>query len=135
MRPEQLLHPRPEGLYCPPGDFFVDPVRPVERAVITHGHADHARAGHGVVLSTPQTLDIMRERYGEEFAARTETLDYGSSIERAARTKPARRSSPWPAMSSSRKRPSAFRCFVTRTIWAKRNASCVRWSSFRTART
>lgn len=82
MRPEQLLHPRPEGLYCPPGDFFVDPVRPVDRAVITHGHADHARAGHGVVLATPQTLDIMRERYGEDFAARSEALDYGSAVER-----------------------------------------------------
>ena len=82
MRPEQLLHPRPEGLYCPPGDFFVDPVRPVERAVITHGHADHARAGHGLVLATPQTLDIMCERYGEDFAARTEALDYGAAVER-----------------------------------------------------
>src|SRR5690606_36738883 len=50
MRASDLLHPRPEGLYCPPGDFFIDPVRPVERALITHGHSDHARAGHGSVL-------------------------------------------------------------------------------------
>ncbi len=82
MRPEQLLHPRPEGLYCPPGDFFIDPVRPVDRAVITHGHADHARAGHGVVVATPQTLDIMRERYGEDFAARTEAPAYGETVTR-----------------------------------------------------
>ena len=41
------MHPRPEGLYCPPGDFYIDPIRPVERALITHGHSDHARAGHG----------------------------------------------------------------------------------------
>ena len=63
--PSSWLFPRPEGLYCAPGDFFIDPVRPVERAVITHGHADHARPGHGAVLATPETLDIMRARYGE----------------------------------------------------------------------
>ncbi|UWQ83055.1 ligase-associated DNA damage response exonuclease [Leisingera caerulea] len=65
--PEQLLNPRPEGLYCPAGDFFIDPVRPVPRAMITHGHADHARAGHGTVWASPQTLDIMAIRYGEAF--------------------------------------------------------------------
>ncbi|HWT50722.1 MAG TPA: DNA ligase-associated DEXH box helicase, partial [Caulobacter sp.] len=65
IRPEDLLCPRPGGLYCPPGDFYVDPVRPVDRAVITHGHSDHARAGHGVVVATPETLAIMAARYGE----------------------------------------------------------------------
>jgi putative mRNA 3-end processing factor len=40
----------------------------VDRAVITHGHADHARAGHGAVAATPETLAIMAERYGEDFA-------------------------------------------------------------------
>lgn len=68
-RTSVLLIPRPEGLYCPPGDFFIDPVQPVPRALITHGHADHARAGHGAVLATAQTLDIMAIRYGEDFAA------------------------------------------------------------------
>ncbi|MEO1314607.1 MAG: ligase-associated DNA damage response exonuclease [Pseudomonadota bacterium] len=68
MTPDTLLHPRPEGLYCPPGDFYIDPVRPVERALITHGHADHARAGHGHVMATQRTLDIMALRYGAEFA-------------------------------------------------------------------
>lgn len=58
---------RPEGLYCPSGDFYIDPLRPVARALITHGHADHARAGHGAVLATAQTLDIMALRYGEGF--------------------------------------------------------------------
>jgi putative mRNA 3-end processing factor len=53
IKPQDLLCPKPEGLYCAPGDFYIDPVRPVERAVITHGHSDHARAGHGVVLATP----------------------------------------------------------------------------------
>ncbi|HTI66985.1 MAG TPA: ligase-associated DNA damage response exonuclease [Caulobacteraceae bacterium] len=79
-RPEQLLCPKPEGLYCAPGDFFVDPVRPVARAVITHGHADHARAGHGAVLATPPTLEIMRCRYGEDFARTVQPLGYGERI-------------------------------------------------------
>lgn len=82
IRPESLLHPRPEGLYCPPGDFFVDPVTPVTRAVITHGHADHARAGHGTVVATPQTLAIMAERYGADFAGSVQPLAYGESIAR-----------------------------------------------------
>lgn len=80
MKPETLLCPRPDGLYCPPGDFYIDPVRPVERAVITHGHADHARAGHGAVLATPQTLAIMATRYGEDFTAQRQPLDYGQSV-------------------------------------------------------
>ncbi len=67
MRPEQLLHTTPKGLYCPPGDFYIDPVQPVDRALITHGHADHARAGHGEVWATQQTLDIMAIRYGADF--------------------------------------------------------------------
>ncbi len=82
IRPEALLCPRPEGLYCAPGDFFVDPVRPVERAVITHGHADHARAGHGTVIATPETLAIMGERYGRDFAQSTEAVPYGGSVSR-----------------------------------------------------
>lgn len=82
IRPESLLHPRPEGLYCPPGDFFVDPVTPVTRAVITHGHADHARAGHGTVVATPQTLAIMAERYGADFAGSVQPLAYGESVAR-----------------------------------------------------
>ena len=45
MKPEQLLNSTPKGLYCPAGDFYIDPVRPVARALITHGHSDHARAG------------------------------------------------------------------------------------------
>jgi putative mRNA 3-end processing factor len=81
IKPETLLHPRPAGLYCPPGDFYIDPVRPVDRAVITHGHADHARAGHGAVAATPQTLAIMDVRYGEAFSGSTQPLAYGEKIE------------------------------------------------------
>ncbi len=82
LRPETLLCPRPEGLYCAPGDFFVDPVRPVARAVITHGHSDHARAGHGLVLATQPTLDIMGVRYGEDFAGQVQALAYGEVVNR-----------------------------------------------------
>jgi putative mRNA 3-end processing factor len=81
IRPQDLLRPTPAGLYCPPGDFYVDPVRPVDRAVITHGHADHARPGHGAVLATPQTLAIMAERYGPDFAGRAQTSGYGEMTE------------------------------------------------------
>ncbi len=69
------LQPRPEGLFCPAGGFHVDPVRPVERALITHGHADHARSGHRHVLATRQTLEIMAIRYGADFAARTQVAE------------------------------------------------------------
>ena len=79
MRFEDLLKPTPAGLYCPPGDFYIDPVRPVDRAVITHGHSDHARAGHGTVLATPQTLAIMHERYGEEFTQSRQAVPYGET--------------------------------------------------------
>lgn len=82
IRPQDLLCPRPEGLYCAPGDFYVDPVRPVDRAVITHGHADHARAGHGRVLATAETLAIMGERYGADFAGSTQAAAYGEVVPR-----------------------------------------------------
>src|SRR5437762_14054639 len=78
----QLLRNTAEGLYCPTGDFHVDPVRPVARAVITHGHSDHARSGHGAVLATPETLAIMTARYGEGFAGGIEAARYGEKISR-----------------------------------------------------
>lgn len=77
IRPQDLLRPAPAGLYCPIGDFYVDPVRPVDRAVITHGHSDHARPGHGAVLATPETLAIMAERYGPDCAGRVQPAAYG----------------------------------------------------------
>src|ERR1700746_2150753 len=80
MQPQDLLSPVPAGLCCKPGNFHIDPVRPVERAVITHGHSDHARAGHGAVLATQETLDIMRLRYGENFAGTTQAAAYGERI-------------------------------------------------------
>jgi putative mRNA 3-end processing factor len=82
LKPQSLLCPRPEGLYCPPGDFYIDPVAPVDRAVITHGHADHARPGNGIALATPQTLDIMAARYGADFAGQSQALPYGETLNR-----------------------------------------------------
>jgi putative mRNA 3-end processing factor len=74
-----LLRPTPGGLRCVPGDFLIDPVRPVPRAVITHGHGDHARAGHGAVLATRETLAIMECRYGEDFAGSVQPARYGET--------------------------------------------------------
>ena len=65
MRPEELLTPTPSGVCCQTGGFHIDPTRPVDKAVITHGHSDHARPGHGSVLTTQETLDLMRLRYGD----------------------------------------------------------------------
>ncbi|EHS52666.1 hypothetical protein PDO_4668 [Rhizobium sp. PDO1-076] len=82
IRPEHLLHPTPNGLYCPPGDFYVDPVRPVGRALVTHGHSDHARSGHSHVLATRQTLDIMAIRYGDDFCDSAQAAEFGETIHR-----------------------------------------------------
>jgi putative mRNA 3-end processing factor len=80
MRPQDLLSPTPAGLCCKMGGFHIDPVRPVERAVVTHGHSDHARSGHGAVLATQETLDIMRLRYGDNFAGSSQAARYGEDI-------------------------------------------------------
>lgn len=81
QRPQDLLRPTPAGLYSPVGDFHIDPVAPVPRALITHGHADHARSGHGKVLATRQTLDIMRIRFGEMFAEATQIAELSENID------------------------------------------------------
>src|SRR3954452_21273782 len=80
MRPQDILIPVAAGLCCKPGGFHIDPVRPVDRAVITHGHSDHARSGHGAVLATQETLDIMRLRYGDNFAGTTQAISYGEEL-------------------------------------------------------
>lgn len=81
MQPAAILHPRPEGLYSPLADLYIDPVRPVARALITHGHSDHARPGHGAVLATAETLAIMEVRCGPGFAGSTQAVKYGETIE------------------------------------------------------
>jgi putative mRNA 3-end processing factor len=80
MRPEDILVPTPAGVCCKLGGFHIDPTRPVERALITHAHSDHARAGHGAVLATQETLDLMRLRYGENFAGTTQAVRYGENV-------------------------------------------------------
>jgi putative mRNA 3-end processing factor len=80
MRGSDLLKTTPAGLYCAAGDFHIDPLRPVPRALITHGHSDHARAGHGHVLATRETLAIMEVRCGPEFAGSTQAAAYGERI-------------------------------------------------------
>lgn len=80
MRASALLRPTSAGICCVPGDFVIDPVRPVARAVITHGHGDHARSGHAAVLATAETLAIMATRYGEAFAGSAQAARYGEVI-------------------------------------------------------
>ncbi|MDE2579785.1 MAG: ligase-associated DNA damage response exonuclease [Hyphomicrobiales bacterium] len=74
-----LICATPRGLYCPPGDFYIDPWRPVDFAVITHGHSDHARPGSARYLCTQQSLPILEKRLGSISA---QTLNYGETVER-----------------------------------------------------
>jgi putative mRNA 3-end processing factor len=80
MQPEHILLPSRNGICCKLGGFHIDPTRPVDKAVITHAHSDHARAGHGAVLATQETLDLMRLRYGESFAGSAQAIAYGKSL-------------------------------------------------------
>ncbi len=73
-----LIVQRPEGLYCPPGNFYIDPWRPVDRAVITHAHADHARSGHAHYLASAAAEGVLRSRLG---AINLQTLAYGQSVQ------------------------------------------------------
>jgi putative mRNA 3-end processing factor len=67
------------NLRIAPIDVYIDPPQPQARAIITHGHADHARAGHGAVLATPDTIAVMKTRYGEDAAGRWEELPFGET--------------------------------------------------------
>jgi len=78
--PRRWLSVRPEGLYCAAGDFYIDPMRPVDTAVVTHGHADHARAGHGRVLATAATLAIMESRFGAGCWGMSQAVAYGEEV-------------------------------------------------------
>lgn len=69
-----VLELTPAGLYCTAGDFYVDPVRPVPRAVVTHAHADHARRGHDAYLCSARGEDVLRRRVG---AGAIESIAYG----------------------------------------------------------
>lgn len=76
---DDLVIERPQGLYCPPGDFYIDPWRPVDRAVITHAHADHARPGHRHVLATAVSEGVLKSRLGS--ALPLQGLDYGEVVQ------------------------------------------------------
>jgi hypothetical protein len=71
------VEPHREGLYIPAADAWIDPAVPRPRALVTHGHADHARGGHGHVLATPETLAIMAARYGPQNG---QPIAYGETI-------------------------------------------------------
>jgi putative mRNA 3-end processing factor len=66
-----------QGLYCAAGDFYIDPWRPVARAVITHGHSDHARAGSRAYLCHRDCAPILRKRLGD---IPIQTLEYGERL-------------------------------------------------------
>ncbi|WP_299654388.1 ligase-associated DNA damage response exonuclease [uncultured Tateyamaria sp.] len=67
----------PAGIYCPAGDFYIDPWKPVDRALITHGHADHARWGMGSYLATDTAAPVMRHRLGD---VSIDTVAYGETL-------------------------------------------------------
>jgi len=75
----ELLELTPSGLCCPAGDFYIDPWRPVDRAIITHAHADHARPGSRRYLAAKSCEDVLRCRLGQDIDLRV--LDYGERID------------------------------------------------------
>lgn len=74
------LRPDARGLYCEPGDFHIDPHAAVERAIVTHGHSDHARPGHRAVLATADTIAIMKLRLGSMAGHELQALTYGEPL-------------------------------------------------------
>lgn len=80
LHPQNWLITRPEGLYCVPADLFIDPTRAVPRAVVTHAHADHARAGHQALLASAETVALMRARYGANCAGSVQVLAPGTDL-------------------------------------------------------
>lgn len=77
-KPFSWITPHSHGIYVGPADCWVDPSRPVDKALVTHGHADHARGGHGQTVATPETLAIMKLRYGTAKGATP--VSYGENI-------------------------------------------------------
>jgi putative mRNA 3-end processing factor len=77
---DQWLYPTERGLYCEPADVYIEPARDLPRAIITHGHSDHARPGHGAVLATPETIAIMKLRLGVDGAGRFEPVALSETL-------------------------------------------------------
>ncbi len=69
-----------EGLYCIPGSFYIDPIFPVERALITHAHSDHARPNNKKILCSKETKDIMKLRYGDRYCESFQIINYNESL-------------------------------------------------------
>lgn len=67
-----------KGLYCKQGDFYIDPWRPVERAIISHAHSDHARSGHSHYLAHRDSLPILKLRLGEDI--QVQPVEYGEVV-------------------------------------------------------
>lgn len=76
MKASDLITPRDGGLWCAAGGFHIDPSQPVERAIVTHAHADHCRPGHKALLASPETAEIAGTRYGQNAFGSVEVLDY-----------------------------------------------------------
>jgi len=72
------IRAEPHGIHIVPADCWIDPARPVAHALVTHGHADHARGGHGITVATPETLAIMQLRYNTSDGA--QTASYGETL-------------------------------------------------------
>src|SRR3954465_11546587 len=79
MTTQRLVVLRESGLYCPPGDFYIDPWRPVARAVITHAHGDHARPGSDRYLCAAPGRNVLQNRLGSD--ARIDAVPYGQPID------------------------------------------------------
>lgn len=80
MHATGLITPSDGGLWCAAGGFHIDPGRAVDRAIVTHAHADHCRPGHAALLASPETAEIARVRFGANAFGRIEVLDYGAPL-------------------------------------------------------
>src|ERR1700746_1574606 len=120
LDPRSWLYPTPRGLYCKPGDFYIDPAVAVPQAVVTHGHGDHARPGHRKALATPETLAIMRARFEGMPDTGQQPLKYGESLrigEVDVELSPAT-SSPRPAPPPPPSEPIPCDVFITEATFA-----------------
>ena len=80
MKADAIVYPTSSGLYCAPGGFHIDPHLPVEKALITHAHSDHARSGHASVLASKETCDIMKIRLGADAAGSFQHANPGEKL-------------------------------------------------------
>ena len=69
-----------EGLYCIPGDFYIDPLYPVKKALITHAHTDHARPNNHFILGTKETIEIMKIRYAKSYCTNYQVINYNRPL-------------------------------------------------------